>query len=141
MRLKLSSAPLKLQTSFQPFPVWLFSCVYSVIHVYRARWNAMSWKIRKTKQEELRYSSHLDNYRFCSFSRIIPTCLQINCTPALGNLPPPLQRKWNQMQILHGTSIILINVLIEHCTSSLDSFSAEITQLEHKLQPCSVGQI
>ena len=91
-------------------------------------------QLRKTKQKELCYSSHLDNYRFYSLSRIIPTGLQIKCTPAVGNLPSPLQRRWNQ--ILHGTSIRLINVLIEHCASSLDDFTAEITQLEHELQSC-----
>ena len=81
-----------------------------------------------------RYSSHLDNYRFYSLPRIIPTGLQIKCTPALGNLPPPLQRRWNQ--ILYGTSIRLINVLIKHCASSLDDFAAAITQIEHELQSC-----
>ena len=91
-------------------------------------------QLRKTKQKALRYSFHQDNYRFYSHSRIIPTGLQIKVTPSLGTLPPPLQRKWNQL--LYGTSIRLINILTEHCTDSLDSFSAEITRLEDELRSC-----
>ena len=71
-------------------------------------------QLRKTKQKELRYSSHHDNYRFYSLSRIIPTGLQIKCTPALGTLPPTLQVQVEPIYcMVHRFR--LINILIEHC--------------------------
>jgi hypothetical protein len=46
----------------------------------------------------------------------------------------PLQQKWNQL--LYGTSIRLINILAEHCTSSLDVFNEDITRLQDELHSC-----
>ncbi|XP_072041826.1 uncharacterized protein [Amphiura filiformis] len=61
-------------------------------------------QLRKTKQKAMRYSFHQDNYRFYSHSRIIPTGIQVKCTPALGTLSGPLQQKWNQL--LYGPQVL-----------------------------------
>ena len=91
-------------------------------------------KLRKTKLKALQLGFHQDNYRFYSLNRIIPTGLQLHCTPALGTLSPELRKRWNKT--LYGTSIRLINILSEHCASSLDSLSDDINRLEQELHSC-----
>ncbi|PIK49356.1 hypothetical protein BSL78_13779 [Apostichopus japonicus] len=60
--------------------------------------------------------------------------LQVTHQPALGTLPPGLQREWNR--VLHSTSIRLINILTKHCQSSLDSLNDDILRLKLELQSC-----
>ncbi|XP_041453720.1 uncharacterized protein LOC121406912 [Lytechinus variegatus] len=91
-------------------------------------------QLRKIKLKALKTSFHQDNYRFYSLNRIIPTGLQLHCTPGLGTLTPELRKRWNQT--LHGASVRLINILSEQCIASLDSFSADISSLEDKLRSC-----
>jgi hypothetical protein len=96
--------------------------------------------LRKVKQKSLRYSFHRDNYRFYSRCRIIPTGLQLQCTPALGTLPPQLQAEWNS--ILYSSSIRLINILSEHCESTLNSLKVDIDKLYRELQAsCSDAEL
>ena len=96
-------------------------------------------KLRKLKEKNTRYMSHLDNYRFYRLSRIIPKGLQIKCTPSFGDLDPSFLKKWNKT--LTNTSFRLIKLLENQCQQFIDNQLLEITNTESQLQEsCSIEE-
>ena len=89
-------------------------------------------QLRKTKEKALRYSFHQDNYNFFSLSRFVPTGLKLTHSPCLGTLTPQLQRRWDN--VLHSTSIKLINILSQQCQTTLHSLHQDIHNLDSQLK-------
>ncbi len=93
-------------------------------------------KLRKLKEKNIRYSSHLDNYRFYRLSRILPKGLQIKCAPSFGDLDPSFLKKWNKT--LTNTSFQLLTLLENQCQQYVDNQLLEITDTESQLkESCS----
>ena len=70
-------------------------------------------KLLKLKEKNVRYLSHLDNYRFYRLSRILPKGLHIKCAPSFGDLDPSFLKKWNKTPT--NTSFYLLTLLENQC--------------------------